>query len=96
MVYGVFIAQAWPHAAVSRRLEPLVARAGFLLLLVLAAASLQPVLYCAVEPGFGLHTAVGALMALWVPVLVFAHLSVGLFASRLRRLSTGKDEEAQG
>ena len=96
LIYAVFVAQAWPHAAVSGRLNSLAARAGGLLLLILAAAILQPALYCAVKSGFGWYAAVGAVVVLWFAVLLFAHRFVAPFAERLREASavTGEGPQA--
>lgn len=95
LIQAGIIAQSWPRARNVRLMRSLAARAGTLLLLILAAAILQPSLYCAVEPGLGFYAAIGGVVALWVAVLLFAHLFFARYAARLRQASAAGEEGLQ-
>lgn len=92
---GVQLGQIWPIARKLGQSRAMAARAATVLITILAAAIMQPILYCALESGGTSFIAIMASMAPWIGVLGLVYLIFGRHGERLQRLSAASGEKTQ-
>lgn len=93
-IYAPMIVTAWRHADTLGCKRPLAVRVAGIMTAIFAAAVLQPMVDCSVEPDYGPIGAAISLFALWFAVLLFAHLYVGRYAEALRRRYDSRNDKA--
>ncbi len=89
---GVQLGQVWPIARKSGQSRAMAARAATVLIAILAAAIMQPILYCALESGGVSFIALISSVAPWIGVLILVYLIFGRYGERLQQLSAVPDE----
>ena len=92
---GVQLGQVWPIARKSGQSRAIAARAATVLIAILAAAIMQPILYCALESGGTSFIAILSSLAPWIGVLGLVYLIFGRYGERLQQLSAASGGEAQ-